>query len=148
MTSEEADRHYSVVFDSSGEVDNERTRALRHDRRQERFAQAKPPRHPINGATASSEGGLPLFPGIVQVGRTAVSVQSGAVLAIAPDPWIEGCSTIDETDVGANGFVVTTRSYLDPITGDRLFQEILRPDGVLSFECSPDRWTRADETAT
>ena len=148
MTSEEADRHYSVVFDSSGEVDIERTRALRHHRRQERFTQAKPPRHPINGTTASSEGGLPLFPGIVQVGRTAVSVHSGAVLAIAPDPWIEGCSTIDETDVGANGFVVTTRSYLDPITGDRLFQEILRPDGVLSFECSPDRWTRADETAT
>jgi N-methylhydantoinase B len=146
ITSDEADRHYSVVLDSRGMVDSEQTRELRRQRRQERFSRAQPPRQPMGGATASPEGGLPLFPGIVQVGRTAVSVQSGAVLAVAPDPWIEGCPTIDDTDSGANGFVVSIRSYLDPITGDRLFQEILRPDGVLSFECSPDRWAKAVET--
>jgi N-methylhydantoinase B len=95
----------------------------------------------MNGATASAHGGLPLYPGIVQVGDKAVSEHSGAVLAEAPDHWTDGCCTLDEKDVAPNGFVVPTRSYLDPITGECFFHELLRPDGVRSFECSPDRWT-------
>ena len=51
--------------------------------------------------------------------------------------------TLDEDDVGVNGFVVRTRSYLDPRTGDRIALELLRPDGTRSFECSPRRWTAA-----
>jgi N-methylhydantoinase B len=141
MTDEEADRFYGVVIDSSGRADRERTEALRGERRRERLDRAQPPRRPMDCAAASPDGGLPLFPGIVQVGRTAVSEHSGAVLAIAPDHWTDGCCTLDEEDAGVNGFVVTTRSYLDPVTGQRLFDELLGPDGERSFECSPDRWT-------
>ena len=32
-------------------------------------------------------------------------------------------------------------AYLDPVSGRRLLQEILRADGTGTFECSPDRWT-------
>jgi N-methylhydantoinase B len=85
--------------------------------------------------------GLALFPGIVQVGSLAVSEESGAVLAEAPHPWTDGCLVLDEQDIGANGYVVGTRSYLDPITGRRLLLEILQRDGSSVFECSPDRWT-------
>ena len=141
MTLEEADRLYGVICDASGSVDLERTEARRRDRRREGLERADPPRRPMDGATASPGGGLPLFPGIVQVGNRAVSEHSGAVLAVAPDHWTDGCLTLDETNVGSNGYVVTVRSYLDPLTGQRLFDELLLPDGTRSFACSPDRWT-------
>jgi N-methylhydantoinase B len=141
MTAGDADRLYGVICDASGSVDLERTEALRRDCRREGLERAEPPRRPMDGATASPDGGLPLFPGIVQVGNQAVSEHSGAVLAVAPDHWTDGCCTLDGTDVASNGFVVTTRAYLDPLTGQRLFQELLLPDGGRSFACSPDRWT-------
>ena len=43
---------------------------------------------------------------MVQNGARAVSTDSGAVLALAPDPWTGGCATLDGEDVGANGYVV------------------------------------------
>lgn len=143
MSGEEAQRLYGVVLDASGEVDHERSESLRYERRRERLQSAEPPRRPMNGATASVTDGLPLFAGIVQIGSEALSEHSGAVLAVAPDPWTDGCFTLDEEDAGANGFSVTTRSYLDPVSGQRLFQALLRPDGECSFECAPARWAGA-----
>jgi N-methylhydantoinase B len=87
-----------------------------------------------------SEERLPLYPGVVQSGPYAVCAESGIVLAEAPHCWTQGCATIDEQLTAANGYVVTTRSYLDPATGRRLLHEILRQDGSSSFESSPDRW--------
>jgi len=63
------------------------------------------------------------------------------VLAVSPDAWTLGCCTLDEEDAGANGYVARLRSYLDPLTGRRLLQEVVRDDGVSLFESNPDRWT-------
>jgi N-methylhydantoinase B len=141
MTGADAARLYGVICDASGSVNLEQTEARRRDRRREGLERAEPPCRPMDGAIASPDGGLPLFPGIVQVGDRAVSQHSGAVLAVAPDHWTDGCCTLDETSVASNGFVVTTRSYLDPLSGQRLFDEVLLPGGARSFACSPDRWT-------
>ena len=84
---------------------------------------------------------MPLYRGIVQLGDKAVAERSGAVLATAPDHWTDGCRTLDETNVAPNGFVMAARSYLDPLTGECLFHEHRRPDGIRSFESSPNRWT-------
>ncbi len=116
-------------------------RCARDARRRERLAQADSPLRSMEGATASLEGGIPLYEGIVQLGDKAVGERSGALLANAPDHWTDGCCTRDETVVAPNGFVMKTRSYLDPVSGECLFHEIRRPDGIRSFESSPNRWT-------
>jgi N-methylhydantoinase B len=139
----EAERFYGVIF-AQGEPDAAASEALRTERMQARLAKAMPPVRPVAGIVPAT--GAPLYPGVVQVGARAVSVDSGAVLAEAPDPWTGGCATLDEEDVGPNGHVVTTRSYLDPVSGRRLLLEILLPDGSSAFECSPDRWTGRSST--
>lgn len=138
MSEADAERFYGVVF-SNGEPDAAASERLRGERLQARLAAAAPPAKPIAGTSPAS--GPPLHPGVVQVGDHAVSADSGALLAVAPDPWTGGCATLDEEDVGANGYVVKTRAYLDPLTGRRLLHEILLADGSSAFECSPDRWT-------
>jgi N-methylhydantoinase B len=140
ISPDEAERFYGVVL-SGGEADVAATEALRRKRLQARLASAAPPVKPVDGTAAAA--GEQLYPGVVQLGRRAVSADSGAVLALAPDPWTGGCATLDEEDVGANGYVVRTRAYLDPLSGRRLLLEVLLPDGSSAFECSPDRWTRA-----
>jgi N-methylhydantoinase B len=139
ITEAEAAQFYGVIF-AAGEPDTPASEALRRERLQARLAAATPPAKPVE-ATASPSG-PPLHPGVVQVGRQAVSRDSGAVLALAPDPWTGGCATLDEEDVGPNGYAVKTRAYLDPLSGRRLLLEILLPDGSSAFECSPERWTR------
>ena len=142
LSAETAEAVYGVVLDEAGSADAERSRRLRGQRRCERMGRAAPPRRALGRDPVSPEDGLPLFPGIVQVDGLAVSERSGAVLAEAPRPWTDGCFTLDEKSAGANGYPVTTRSYLDPQNGECLFQEILGPGGETGFECNPDRWTR------
>ena len=141
ITREEAERFYAVIF-AGHAADRDASDALRRDRQKARLAAASPPQSPVAAAPLSRVEGLPLYPGVLQMGSRAVSTDSGAVLAEAPRSWTEGCCTLDEEDTGPNGHVVKTRSYLDPISGRRLLQEILQQDGTSSFECSPDRWTR------
>lgn len=136
ISAEQAEQFYAV--DCSDAV---RTERLRSERRAERLRKAAPPARPAPAGTRPSADAVPLFPGIVQVGPLAIAEASGAVLAEAPYPWTDGCCTLDEENVGANGYVVRTRSYLDPVSGRRLHHEILQPDGTSLFECSPDRWT-------
>jgi N-methylhydantoinase B len=143
ITADEAERFYAVVL-SAGTVDQVASEALRHDRRKARLRRARAPERAVAAEPLKSAKGLPLFPGIVQVGSRAVSEDSGAVLAEAPHPWTGGCCVLDEQDIGANGYVVATRSYLDPLSGRRLLLEILQRDGSSLFECSPDRWTGRD----
>jgi N-methylhydantoinase B len=140
ITQAEALQFYGVVV-TNGVADPAASEALRSGRLRARLAGATPPLRPVEGVTTTSAKNMPLYPGIVQLGMHAVSQESGCVLAEAPNPWTDGCCTIDEEDAGPNGYAVTTRSYLDPVTGRRLFQEILQRDGSTVFECSPDRWT-------
>jgi len=142
ITAEEAEAFYSVVLSDEG-VDMAATEALRRERQAARLARAKAPERPCAGEAPSFAEGVPLYPGVVQVGSLAVSEDSGAVLAQAPAPWTGGCATLDEEDVRPNGYVVRTRSFLDPISGRQLFKDILLPDGTSLFESSPVRWTGA-----
>ena len=45
-------------------------------------------------AATGSAPARPLYPGIEQRGRVAVATSSGAILAVAPDPWPDGCPTL------------------------------------------------------
>ena len=142
ITQREAQLFYGVVHEN-GSVEPDATASLRRNLLASRLASANAPLRPIDGELEVSGEGLPLYPGILQMGKYAISQDSGCVLAESTDPWTGGCCTIDEIDVGRNGYPVTTRSYLDPVTGSRLCQDILLPDGTNSFECSPDRWIGA-----
>jgi N-methylhydantoinase B len=141
FTAEEAEAFYAVVL-SGGDVDEAATGKLRTARRAERLARARPPEKPCAAAQAN-EAGVALFPGVLQAGSLAVSEDSGAVLAQAPDPWTLGCATLDEEEPRPGGHVVRTRAFLDPVTGRQLHKEILGADGECLFESSPARWTGA-----
>ena len=41
------------------------------------------------------EEGIPLYPGVTQLGNLAVAEESGAVLAVAPDNWLDGCPVLE-----------------------------------------------------
>jgi len=140
ITAAEAEDFYAVVL-TDGIANGAASDALRRERSKARLARANPPQRPVGNSPVAVESGLPLYPGIVQIGGLAVSEDSGAVLAEAPHPWTGGCSTLDEEDVGPNGHVVRTRAYFDPLSGRRLLLEILQSDGSSLFESSPDRWT-------
>lgn len=140
ISAEEVKRDYSVIIGDDG-VDMKATDELRKKRRMERLCRAQPPEHPVDAEVVEPVDGLPLFPGIVQIGSRAVCAESGAVLAEAPNCWTQGCFTLDEENAGANGYVVRTRSYFDPVSGLRLFHDILDGDGTSLFEFSPARWT-------
>ncbi len=133
---DEGQLYYGVV---AGDV--VATSAMRARMLAERLARAAPPQKPVTERVPMPVEGQPLYPGVVQIGQKAVSMASGAVLAICPDAWSGGCCTLDEEDVGANGYVARLRSYFDPLTGLRLLQEVVRDDGSSLFETSPDRWT-------
>ena len=81
--------------------------------------------------------------GVVQRGARAISDQSGAVLAVAPDHWTDGCPVLVETrsDLGPE---VHIRSYLDPVSGRALFVEAVPAGAPRSFESAPERWMQAD----
>lgn len=136
INADEAQRYYGVVPGDAAGTAQMRARLLA-----ERLARAAPPRKPVTERIPLPVEGQALYPSLVQIGQKAISVGSGAVLAISPDAWTGGCFTLDEEDEGANGYVARLRSYLDPLSGQRLFQEVVRDDGVSLFESSPDCWT-------
>jgi len=103
-----------------------------------RLAEATPARRPAaepDGAGAGPD--LPLYPGIVQRGRHAYAAASGACLAQAPDPWTDGCPTIERA-VTAD---LTERSYLDPRTGGALLVEVVPNGHGCMITTSPARWS-------
>ncbi|MDG2002564.1 MAG: hydantoinase B/oxoprolinase family protein, partial [Novosphingobium sp.] len=140
ITPEEARSFYALVLAGDG-VDAAASEALRCDRQAARLARANPPEKPGFGDAPSSAQGVPLYPGVVQVGSLALSEYSGAVLARSPDCWTQGCCTLDEQDTRPSGYVVRTRAFLDPRSGRQLFKDILAEDGASLFESSPSRWT-------
>jgi len=81
---------------------------------------------------------LPLYPGIVQRGGRAYAAASGACLAHAPDPWTDGCPTIERAVTED----LTERSYLDPRTGRALLVEVIPNGHGCTISTSPTRWSR------
>jgi N-methylhydantoinase B len=105
-----------------------------------RLARSIPARKP--GPRRASETplqGQPLYPGVVQVGAIAYAAVSGAALALAPDPWTDGCPTLEEP----RGNRLLIRSYLDPATGRLLLVDVLPRGESCTIETRPRRWLAA-----
>jgi N-methylhydantoinase B len=143
FSSDEATRHYGVVL-SEGRVDDAATTRKRTEMREDRLRRAEPPVRPVSDGDLgrSTDGGeWPLYPGVVQRGAVAYSLQSGAPLAVAPDHWTDGCPVLEERrrDGGPD---VVLRSYLDPRNGRALHVEATIQGEPRGFEVSPRRWIR------
>jgi N-methylhydantoinase B len=89
ITIEEAENFYGVVI-ASGTADRLASEARRDARRAGRLRRARPPARPVAAESMKSPVGMPLYPGIVQVGSLAVAEDSGTVLAESPHSWTEG----------------------------------------------------------
>jgi N-methylhydantoinase B len=79
---------------------------------------------------------------VVQRGGFAIAEDSGAVLAVAPDNWLDGCPVV-ETPVAEDGKDVVIRAHLDPLSGRMLLVDVVRPGDPPSIEVAPARWTDA-----
>lgn len=133
---------YGAVLDEDGAVDEAATETRRDEMRAERLRDARPAACPVDAQVHEDTAELPLYPGVVQRGNLAVSEWSGAVLAVAPGNWLDGCPVIDtHVDDRAGGTI--TRSHLDPASGRLLFVDVLRIQDGPSMDISPLRWTQA-----
>ena len=139
MDDDEARECYGVIIGDAAA-----TGELRDAMRRERLARARPPARPVPDDVAVPDGdGVPLYPGIVQVGNIALAGASGAPLAVAPDHWTEGCPMLVERRWDEKGPAVVYNSWLDPRTGRVLHVEVAIEGAPRGFEVSPKRWTHA-----
>ena len=125
------------------DIDHAATATLRAARLSARLAEARPAVRPVTGQVTPKGAGLPLYPGVAQCGRFAVSERSGAVLAQAPAPWTDGCPTIHSAWMSRAGIELATIAYLDPLTGHTLAVDSRVNDGRVSFASLPERWAGA-----
>jgi len=146
ITPEIACETYGVVLGSDG-VDEEATRDRRRQINAERLARAEPPLRALSEADAVAAGMVgdtnTIYPGIIQVGRVAVSQASGAPLAIAPHHWTDGCPILRERPANRSGIDVIYDMYLDPRTGLALEVDARLDGEGRSFTTLPRRWMEA-----
>jgi N-methylhydantoinase B len=148
LTADQAEQVYGVLLDRDGRPEAAATRARRDAARADRLARAVPPNRPVaDGDVAElvdvpTDGGAPLYPGVVQRGRAAFAEASGTPLAIAPDHWTDGCAVLEVARPGP-GPAMVDRAYLDPRTGTSLYVEAVPMGAARGFEVSPTRWTGA-----
>jgi N-methylhydantoinase B len=130
---------YGVVV-GEGRADSAATERRRGGLLTARLAAASPARRPATEPDGGAGGpDLPLYPGVVQRGCHAHAAASGACLTRAPDPWTDGCPTIEQavtTDL-------TERSYLDPLTGRALLVEVVPNGHGCMITTSPARWSQS-----
>jgi N-methylhydantoinase B len=139
-----AEQVYGVVFDSDGVINAVETTESRTALRVERLKTATPAAVPppvIKGLRDTER--LPLYPGIVQCGRYAVAEKSGAVLAVAPGNWLNGCPVLS-THFNNGNISVVSRAYLDPTTGAILHLSVDRADEGIPMNIAPARWATQD----
>jgi N-methylhydantoinase B len=136
---------YGVVL-RDGAADAAATGALRTRLRRRRLDQALPPGCVLPTplpTVPDDEPMFPLYPGVVQHGPLAIAEDSGAVLAVAPAHWTDGCPRLEQRSANGGASGVVIRTYLDPATGRALHVEAV-PDGEgRAFAVLPRRWTAA-----
>jgi N-methylhydantoinase B len=149
LSPEQAESTYGVVGTGEG-VDGPATEARRDRHRAERLARARPAARPhgeVAGgrgpAAAADADRAPLYHGVERRGRAAVAVQSGALLALAPDHWTDGCPVLEEERHSARGTPWLLRTYLDPVSGRALAAEAVPVGSPRSFTSSPTHWVGA-----
>ena len=134
---------YGIVFTADDEIDFAATERERDRMRRSRLARATPAARPALAtgiaSNHSNETEFPLYHGVVQRGGLAVSAESGAVLAVAPDNWLDGCPTVD-VPIAERSVRVIARYYLDPFSGRALYVDVTRPEDGPGIELRPDRW--------
>ena len=151
ITPEEAAAIYGVVLEGAGPVGGgitvvaEATAARRAEILRGRLERARPAARPVADsppAGGSGEHAHPLYPGVAQEGRLARSRRSGAILAVAPDHWTDGCPVLEERRE-SGGLTLLVEAYLDPVTGHALCVDV-RPEGIeRTFTTLPRRWVTA-----
>jgi N-methylhydantoinase B len=145
LTADEARAVYGVVV-SGSRVDFDATKEIRTALRRHRLGAARPPLVPISDPPVERvalDHAAPLCHGVAQVGAAAVSLDSGAVLARAPDHWTDGCPVLEELHTSPTGAGWLARSYLDPVSGRALHVEAVPPAWPRGFETTPARWVAA-----
>ncbi len=138
ISSDDAEQVYGVVATADA-VDVSGTEAKRASLLRERLAKATPPTTPRDSWARESDAAevaVPLYAGVEQRGASAVASASGAILAHAPDQWLDGCAVLDEEIVPG----IVERGYLDPTTGRRLYAEAVPPERGATLASSPERW--------
>jgi N-methylhydantoinase B len=148
LTHAEADATYGVVLETGAVVDPTATAARRAELRAARLAEASPAIAPVDpsvliDATADNQS---LHHGVVQRGRVAVAVESGALLAVAPAHWTDGCPVLEIERQSSVGTPWCQRTYLDPVSGRALHTEAVPLRALRSFTSAPRHWTNACET--
>jgi N-methylhydantoinase B len=147
ITREEAESAYGLHLTADGRVDAAATAAERERRWADRLARATAPVRVLADDDVPSRGddeGLPLYPGVVQVGAVAYAERSGAPLALAPAHWTDGCAVLEEPQgEPGTGPAIVIRSYLDPRSGRSLYVESVPAGSPRAFSVLPRRWTDA-----
>ena len=139
ITAEEAEATYGVML-ASDQADSAATLERRAEILKDRLVRSIPARKPApRRVLEMPPQGQPLYPGIVQVEAMAYAAASGAALALAPDPWTDGCLTLEEP----RGNRLLIRSYLDPVTGKLLLVDVLPRGESCTIETRPRRWQAA-----
>jgi N-methylhydantoinase B len=141
--------HYGVVFTETAKLSTEASEARRADLRRDRLFRAEAPAKPVDLAPrlVELESSDPLYPGIVQCGRYAIAERSGAVLAIAPDNWLDGCPVLS-SPLDGQGPPIIQRSYLDPLSGALLFTSVDQVGEGAPIGVWPERWTNAGDVVS
>ena len=139
ITAEEARATYGVIV-AADQEDSAATAQRRAEILKNRLARSIPARKPGPRRVLETPlQGQPLYPGVVQVGAIAYAAVSGAALALAPDPWTDGCPTLEEP----RGNRLLIRSYLDPATGRLLLVDVLPRGESCTIATRPRRWQAA-----
>jgi N-methylhydantoinase B len=140
---------YGLAIFADGELDVSATDARRKALRSERLRHARPARCPVTCADAELKSleDLPLYPGVVQRGELAISECSGAVLALAPGNWLDGCPML-ETSIDSRAGGVIARAHLDPRTGRMLYVDVLCEGDRPGMDTLPERWVNAAALAS
>jgi hypothetical protein len=125
--------------------DPESTVELRHKARGDRLTKAEPAQHPLrwndNNRDLTVGVTAPLTTMIEQRGAVAVSIRSGAPLAVSPNSWTEGCPRIHKFLPSSDSVDVV--AYLDPENGELLCVDVVPIGDPCSFAIVPKRWTEA-----
>lgn len=142
ITVDEAAGVYGVVLVAGASTSDE-TEARRASILRDRLSRARPAPRPMPSPSSPTGGAShPLYPGVEQRGRLAVSSRSGAVLAAAPNHWTDGCPVLEERRQTGE-LILHVEAYLDPLTGHALVVDV-RPEGIeRTFTTLPTRWVTA-----
>jgi N-methylhydantoinase B len=145
ITEAEALDLYGVVL-RAGEPDLDATARRRDQMRRDRLDRAQPAVQTPEVAEDPDSHGvatIPLYPGVVQRGNLAVAELSGAVLAVAPDHWTDGCPRIEERTPTPMRSHLVVRTYLDPRSGRALHVEAVPEGAGRAFDVLPRHWLEA-----